>query len=98
MSDDDLELEMTRCFQCLQLIAEQPEFHIDFENGVSGLKTTKTNVITIKKLSMMTPLQILCSFQTWNAKNVSDQIHNSLENLVSTLLDKGKKMGSMTEN
>ena len=71
------------------MIADQPEFYIDFENGVSGLKTTKSNVITVKKLSTMTPLQILCSFQTWNAKNVSDKIHNSLEKLVSTLLDKG---------
>ena len=53
------------------------------------MKANKTNIITVKKLSSMTPLQILCSFQTWNAKNVSDNIHIALQNLVSSLLDKG---------
>jgi hypothetical protein len=67
----------------------QPELRIDFENAVSGLKISNTNVIAVKKLSTMTPLQILCSFQTWNAKNVSDSVHKCLEKLVSTLLDKG---------
>ena len=68
----------------------QPELRIDFENAVSGLKISNTNVIAVKKLSTMTPLQILCSFQTWNAKNVSDSVHKCLEKLVSTLLDKGQ--------
>ena len=68
----------------------QPALRIDFENAVSGLKISNTNVIAVKKLSTMTPLQILCSFQTWNAKNVSDSVHKCLEKLVSTLLDKGK--------
>lgn len=91
LNDDQLEQEIIHCFEALQLIAEQSEFRIDFENGVGGLKTNKTNIITIKKLSSMTPLQILCSFQTWNAKNVPDSVHNCLEKLVATLLDKGTK-------
>ena len=71
------------------MLADQSDLRIDFENAVSGLKVNKTNVITIKKLSTMTPLQILCSFQTWNAKNVADVIHDKLQKLVATLLDKG---------
>ena len=86
---EQLESEMVKVFDCLQMLADQSDLRMDFENAVSGLKTNKTNVITIKKLSTMTPLQILCSFQTWNAKNVSDVIHGALQKLVATLLDKG---------
>ncbi len=89
LNDQELEEETLNCFHGLQLIADQLEFRIDFDNAVGGLKVSKSNVLTIKKLSTMTPLQILCSFQTWNAKNVSDQVHNALEKLVTTLLDKG---------
>ena len=74
----------------MYFLSLQPELRIDFENAVSGLKISNTNVIAVKKLSTMTPLQILCSFQTWNAKNVSDSVHKCLEKLVSTLLDKGQ--------
>ena len=28
-----------------------------------------------KKLSTMTPLQTLCSFQTWNARPISETLH-----------------------
>ena len=77
------------CFYVF-FLSLQPELQIDFENAVSGLKISNTNVIAVKKLSTMTPLQILCSFQTWNAKNVSDSVHKCLEKLVSTLLDKGQ--------
>ena len=86
---EQLESEMVKVFDCLQMLADQSDLRMDFENAVSGLKTNKTNVITIKKLSTMTPLQILCSFQTWNAKNVADVIHDKLQKLVATLLDKG---------
>ena len=86
---EQLESEIIKVFECLQIVADQKDLRMDFENGVSGLKANKVNIITVKKLSSMTPLQILCSFQTWNAKNVSDRIHNALEKLVATLLDKG---------
>ena len=89
LNQEQLESEMVKVFDCLQMLADQSDLRIDFENAVSGLKVNKTNVITIKKLSTMTPLQILCSFQTWNAKNVADVIHDKLQKLVATLLDKG---------
>lgn len=89
MTDARLEEEMLMCLDCLIVLANQKDLRIDFDNAVSGIKTNNTNFLTVKKLSTMTPLQILCSFQTWNARTVSDPIHNSLEKLVGTLLDKG---------
>ncbi len=80
---------MDRILQCLTILAEQKDLRIDFDNAVRGLKEHKSNVLTVRKLSSMTPLQIICSFQTWNAKTVAPRIHILLENLVSILLDKG---------
>jgi hypothetical protein len=30
----------------------------------------------------MTPLQILCSFQSWNAKTIDDDLHDQMEELI----------------
>ena len=59
---------------------------LDFDHPVYGLSKSNN---TIRKLSTMTILQILCSFQSWNAKNISKNMHELLEKLVETLLDKG---------
>ncbi len=40
--------------------------------------------VTMKKLTTMTPLQIISSFQTWNAKPISDILHDKLEEVVSS--------------
>lgn len=88
MSDDELEFNLAELMDCLHMLAAQRDLNLDFDNGVSGLKNHKNN-ITIKKVANMTPLQILCSFQTWNAKVISDNLHKKLENLVAALLSRG---------
>ena len=86
LSDDQLEEEIIQTFLGLQTIADSKDLRLDFDNPVYGL-TAKNS--TLRKLSSMTVLQILCSFQSWNAKNISKNIHELLEKLVITLLEKG---------
>jgi hypothetical protein len=34
--------------------------------------------VTMKKILTQTPLQIACSFQTWNAKPITDALHDKV--------------------
>ena len=61
-------------------------FRINFDGGVEISKTlsrqntqttlTSSQALNYKKLSTMTPLQTLCSFQTWNARPISGNLHD----------------------
>ena len=87
LNDVQLEEEIIQCFLCLQAIANSKDLRMDFDNPVYVNHGKANN--TIRKLSTMTSLQILCSFQTWNAKNIPKKIHELLEQLVSSLLEIG---------
>ena len=89
LNDAQLEEEIIQCFLCLQAIANSKDLRMDFDNPVYVNHGKANN--TIRKLSTMTSLQILCSFQTWNAKNIPKKVHELLEQLVSSLLEIGKK-------
>jgi len=36
----------------------------------------------------MTPLQILCSFQSWNAKPIDEDLHQELEKIIAMILER----------
>ena len=73
----------------------QAKVNLDFNNAqtwkhqkaVGTPGSTAKTTIERKKLSSMTPLQVLCSFQTWNAKPIPDNLHKSLANVIKALLD-----------
>ena len=77
-----------------RLLLTQAKVNLDFNNAQiwkhhqkGAVGTTAKTTIERKKLSSMTPLQVLCSFQTWNAKPIPDNLHKSLASVVKALLD-----------
>ena len=77
-----------------RLLLTQAKVNLDFNNAQTwkhhqkgAVGTTAKTTIERKKLSSMTPLQVLCSFQTWNAKPIPDNLHKSLANVVKALLE-----------
>ena len=50
---------------------------------------------SFKKLASMTPLQILCSFQTWNAAPIAIKQHKALAEVVDSILNRGADPNSV---
>ena len=50
---------------------------------------------SFKKLASMTPLQILCSFQTWNAAPITIKQHKALAEVVDSILNRGADPNSV---
>ena len=48
-----------------------------------------------KRLASMTPLQILCSFQTWNAAPINIKQHKALAEVVDSILNRGADPNSV---
>ena len=66
--------------------------HLNFDSAqqISGEKNAfiKSRV-TMKKIASMTPLQVICSFQTWNAKPIKEELHDRIAVIVESLLSLG---------
>ncbi len=77
---------MLNVFDCMLTVIEQRDLRLDFNSALQGVSAERTdNVkskVTMKKLNTMTPLQIVCSFQTWNAKPITELLHDKLEEVV----------------
>ena len=58
------------------------DLRLDFNYGYPNVPYQDSSGKSLKKLGVMTPLQILCSFQTWNAKAIGDRLHDVLEQLI----------------
>ena len=90
MSDDDLETQISDIFGSIQLICMQKELRFDFDHAppmpmaADKLSFSYRKVrfnecsVTLLQVSTMTPLQILCSFQIWNAKPITVKLHKGL--------------------
>ena len=50
---------------------------------------------SFKKLASMTPLQILCSYQTWNAAPIAIKQHKALAEVVDSILNRGADPNSV---
>ena len=50
---------------------------------------------SFKKLASMTPLQIICSFQTWNAAPIAIKQHKALAEVVDSILNRGADPNSV---
>ncbi len=72
-------------FECMLFIVKQRDLRLDFNYGYPNIPYLEKSGKSLKKLSVMTPLQILCSFQSWNAKGIKDELHEQLEELVQVL-------------
>jgi hypothetical protein len=64
------------------LIVKQRDLRLDFNYGYPNIPYLESSGKSLKKLSVMTPLQILCSFQSWNAKGIDDNLHTLLEETI----------------
>lgn len=94
-SNGEIEQRSRDVMECLILLAKERNLTMDFENSpkLAAAAVERAPYVrskmTLKKIATMTPLQILCSFQTWNAKPITTGLHNSLAELVQLLLDQG---------
>ena len=61
------------------MLVTKCKLNLDFNSAQTKIKTSSSKLTNEKKkLTTMTPLQILCSFQTWNAKPVADSLRDKL--------------------
>ncbi|TRY68237.1 hypothetical protein TCAL_06841 [Tigriopus californicus] len=92
-TDEDIEESLNNVAKCMNFLLDRKDLCMDVFDHV--LKTTVDRTafvksrLTMKKLTTMTPLQIICSFQTWNAKPISDNLHKLIEAIVFKLLHLG---------
>ena len=63
-------------------VVRQRDLRLDFNYGYPNIPYQETSGKSLKKLGVMTPLQILCSFQTWNAKSIDEGLHDVLQQLI----------------
>ncbi|XP_023346076.1 uncharacterized protein LOC111715063 [Eurytemora carolleeae] len=88
IADDSLEKDIADILEAITLILKQRELYLNFDEATDISDPKLLNKQSYKKLATMTPLQILCSFQTWNARPISMVLHRKLEECVLTLLRK----------
>ena len=85
---EDIEDGMEEILDCMKQLLTHSSFQMDFNSAHSKVKTAGKLSGERKKLGTMTPLQILCSFQTWNAKSISSSLHHKLAEVVQVLVSK----------
>ena len=64
MSDDEVDKNILNVFGSLILICDQRELRFDFDHPPPLPLSAERMPFSYKKLASMTPLQILCSFQS----------------------------------
>lgn len=74
--------------KCLEVIVKQKDLRIDFNNGYPHILYNEKSEKSLKKLTTMTPLQILCSFQSWNARMIAPDLHEELEKVIEMVLER----------
>lgn len=92
-TDEDIEESLNNVAKCMILILDQKDLRMDVFDHVLKTSAERTAFVksrlTMKKLTTMTPLQIICSFQTWNAKPITENLHKLIETIVFKLLHLG---------
>ena len=89
MTDDDVDRNIINTFEGIKLICMQKELRFDFDHSPPMPISADRLSYSHKKISTMTPLQILCSFQTWNAAPISLKLHKCLAEIVDIILNRG---------
>ena len=90
--DEDLENSQISVIESLKMISKEKNCKLDYGKALvlkNEKNSTIKNKITLKKLCTMTPLQIICSFQTWNAKPITEKLHQKVAELVDVILSRG---------
>ena len=95
-TDEDIDASISNVIDCIMIILHQKQalshLHLNFDSAqkISGEKNQfiKSRV-TMKKIASMTPLQVICSFQTWNAKPIKEDLHDRIAVMVESLLALG---------
>ena len=95
-TDEDIDASISNVVDCIMILLHQTKAlshpYLNFDRGqkISGEKNQfiKSRV-TMKKIASMTPLQVICSFQTWNAKPIKDELHDRIAVIVESLLSLG---------
>ena len=78
MSDEDIDTNIRNIFEGIKVLCEQKELRFDFDHSPTIPLSSDKMSFSYKKISTMTPLQILCSFQTWNAPPIALKLHKGL--------------------
>ena len=95
MSDDEVDKNILNVFGALILICEQRELRFDFDHPPPLPLSAERMPFSYKKLASMTPLQILCSYQTWNAAPINIKQHKALAEVVDSILNRGADPNSV---
>ena len=95
MSDDEVDKNILNVFGSLILICDQRELRFDFDHPPPLPLSAERMPFSYKKLASMTPLQILCSFQTWNAAPINIKQHKALAKVVDSILNLGTDPNSV---
>ena len=95
MSDDEVDKNILNVFGSLILICDQRELRFDFDHPPPLPLSAERMPFSYKKLASMTPLQILCSFQTWNAAPINIKQHKALAEVVDSILNRGADPNSV---
>lgn len=95
MSDEEVDKNILNVFGALILICEQRELRFDFDHPPPLPLSSERMPFSFKKLASMTPLQILCSFQTWNAAPINIKQHKALAEVVDSILNRGADPNSV---
>ena len=76
-------------FEGIKQVCMQKELRFDFDHSPPMPISSDRMSYSHKKISTNTPLQILCSFQTWNAVPISLKLHKGLAEIVDIILNRG---------
>ena len=89
MSNEDVDKSIINAFEGIKLVCMQKELRFDFDHSPPMPISSDRMSYSHKKISTMTPLQILCSFQTWNAPPISLKLQKGLAEIVDIILNRG---------
>ena len=95
MSNEEIDNHILDVFGALILICEQRELRFDFDHPPPLPLSSERMPFSYKKVASMTPLQIVCSFQTWNAAPISLKQHKALSEVVDSILNRGADPNSV---
>ena len=92
-TDADIEVSLCNVLECMGMVLARSDLQLEYLEHALKVTVEKNafikSKVTMKKLSTMTPLQIVCSFQTWNAKPITEELHKSLAKLIDKMLGRG---------
>ena len=95
MSNEEIDNHILDVFGAMILICEQRELRFDFDHPPPLPLSSERMPFSYKKVASMTPLQIICSFQTWNAAPISLKQHKALAEVVDSILNRGADPNSV---